>query len=132
MRRDFSLPEQDVEYLDASGYTWEAIRENNLSWVLIHDFNLPSGYNVTNATAALRIDNGYPTSQIDMVYFFPHLHRADGKSINALVMQSIDGKQYQRWSRHRTSNNPWRRELDDISTHLSLVTNWLEREFKLR
>jgi len=132
MRREFNLPEQDTEFLEASGYDWEAIRVNNASWVLIHDFNIPEGYTTNKVTAALRIDNGYPTSQIDMVYFSPHLHRADGKTINALAMQSIDGKQYQRWSRHRTPANPWRRELDDISTHLSLITYWLEREFKLR
>ncbi len=131
MRREFSLPEGDSEFLDAGGYAWETIKSNG-NWLLLHNFPVPDGYTLKESSIALRIDAGYPTAQIDMVYFFPQLQRADGKPINALSVHPVDGKQWQRWSRHRTPTNPWRAEVDDISTHVSLVRHWLEREFQIR
>jgi hypothetical protein len=64
-----------------------------------------------------------------MAYFFPALSRLDGKAINAISFQPINGKTYQRWSRHRTGQNPWREGIDDLSTHLSLISFWFEQEF---
>lgn len=132
MRKQFHLPENDTEFLEASGYSWETVIETNHRWLLINDFPIISGYNHEKVMVALRIDPGYPSSQIDMVYFFPHIQRNDGKSIGALANQNFDGKQWQRWSRHRSRTNPWRPEVDDISTHLGLVKYWLEREFTIR
>ncbi|MBL7889723.1 MAG: hypothetical protein JNL24_09225 [Bacteroidia bacterium] len=131
MQRQFHLPEADTEYLDSLGFQWETIQSGG-NWVLIHRYPLPAGYTVPEVSVALRIDPGYPSSQIDMAYFSPHVCRADGKPIGALAPQDIGGVQYQRWSRHRTPANPWRPELDNISTHLLLVNHWLEREFQLR
>ena len=88
MRRDFHLPEQDVEYLEASGYAWETIKQNG-NWVIIYDYPVPSGYNYNKVAAALRIDSGYPVAQVDMVYFKPHLSRLDNKPIRALALQNI-------------------------------------------
>ena len=120
-----------MEFLSQSGRRWETIRDAG-EWVIISDYPLPPGYNVSHATVALKIEGGYPVTQIDMVYFDPPLGRQDGKPIGALSPQPISGRQFQRWSRHRTGENPWRPGVDDISTHLSLVDFWLEREFKLR
>ncbi len=54
----------------------------------------------------------------------------DGKAIGATGnCQLIDGRQFQRWSRHRTPGNPWRSGVDDIEAHIILVKHWLEREF---
>ena len=131
MRREFILPEEDVEYLDATGLSWETVASNG-NWVVIHNLPVPDGYNVKETSVALRIDAGYPTSQIDMAYFYPHLSRQDGKPIGALAMINFDGKHWQRWSRHRTPSNPWRPEVDNIGTHMLLVSHWLEREFNLR
>ena len=131
MRREFNLSEQDLEFLDSSDYSWETINLQG-NWVLIHQYPIPKGYNHSETSLALRLDSGYPNVQIDMVYFFPHLSRIDGKIIGAISTQLIDGKQWQRWSRHRTKVNPWRPEIDCIATHLGLVLHWLEREFKLR
>lgn len=132
MRRDFALTEQDVDFLDASGYQWETIRDGNINWVLIHGFPVPEGYNINSTSAALKIDPGYPVAQIDMVYFDPPLQLVNkNRQPGALANQPIVGKNWQRWSRHRTGQNPWRPGLDDISTHLLLVENWLERELNL-
>lgn len=130
MRRQFLLPEADVDYLNACGLQWETIIEGSWRWLLLHDFHIPDGYNVTSATAAVSITAGYPDAQLDMVYFYPPLAREDGRVIGALSTQTIGGRSFQRWSRHRTGANPWRPGEDDLSAHLTLVQHWLEREFK--
>lgn len=129
MRRQFDLPEADVDHLTARGLPWETLAEGKARWLLIHDFPVPAGYNHTRVQLGLRIEPAYPDAQIDMAYFFPALRRADGRAIGALSNQTIDGRQFQRWSRHRTGNNPWRPGEDDLSTHLLLVEDWLRREF---
>ncbi len=128
-RTDFLMPEADKEYLAASGFNWETVQEGSNQWLIVRDFPVPSGYNADKVDVALMIPPGYPTAQIDMAYFHPPLVRTDGRGINALSQQSIEGKNYQRWSRHRTGQNPWRPDVDDVSTHISLVSHWLEREF---
>jgi hypothetical protein len=128
MRRDFSLIEEDLDFLTNLGLPWEAVRCTSGNWVVINDFPVPAGYNVTTATVALKIDAGYPVSQIDMAYFLPHLVLQSGTAIAAVTPTQIDGKNWQRWSRHRTGENPWRPGLDNISTHIQMVNFWLERE----
>lgn len=76
----------------------------------------------------LRIESGYPEAQIDMAYFYPDLRRSDGTALKAIASDSFDGKQWQRWSRHRTPQNPWRPGIDNVSTHLSAVQSWLKLE----
>jgi hypothetical protein len=65
-----------------------------------------------------------------MVYVYPPMARADGRGIGALTGMIIDGRPYQRWSRHRTNENPWRPGVDDIAAHLALVEEWFAREFR--
>jgi hypothetical protein len=129
-RREFELPPGDVEFLDSQCPGWEGIRSGSANWLLVGQLVLPAGYRVATAQVALRIEPGYPDTQIDMAYFFPPLQRQDGKSIPATEStETIDGRTFQRWSRHRTAANPWRPGIDDISTHLAQVQHWLIREF---
>ncbi len=130
MRRLFQLPEADEIHLDAVGLPWETIIEGGARWLLIHGRLLPAGYSPQVVAEAHRLDPGYPDIQLDMVYFHPALVRADGKAIGAVCPQSLDGKVWQRWSRHRSPQNPWRPGVDDLSGHLLLVQQWLERELR--
>jgi hypothetical protein len=132
MRRDFPVDPQDVDYLDAKGYKWEAVNDRSNLWILIHDFPIPEGYNVRSATAAIHIPSlDYLRMGLDMVYFYPSLHRLDGVRIPATeATMDITGLSYQRWSRHRTAEAPWEVGNDSLITHLLLVENWLKREFK--
>jgi hypothetical protein len=132
MRRQFSLPEADETFLESLGIPWETLIENSARWLLLHGFPVPAGYNHARVMVAIRIETGYPEAQLDMIYFYPPLDRLDGVAIGALSTQPLDGKVFQRWSRHRTVSNPWRPGEDDISTHLALASDWLEREFRLR
>lgn len=133
LRQDFRLPAPDEEYLNGVGLPWEAIKEaanqTTSQWLLIHEWKLPPGYNFETSSLALLIPPNYSDSQIDMVYFRQHLARRDGRGIGALSTQTIAGATWQRWSRHRTGDNPWRIGIDDIASHLSLVQDWLSREF---
>jgi Prokaryotic E2 family E len=128
-RRDFKLPSSDVEYLNGLGLSWETVLDGKSRWLLIHNWQLPAGYNHATTSVALLIPDNYSDSQIDMVYFKPHLARTDTKGINALSTETISGEVWQRWSRHRTVQNPWRPGSDDIASHLGLVDEWLRREF---
>jgi hypothetical protein len=129
LRKQFSLPEEDMEYLEALNIDFETIIEGNNRWLIIQKFSVPEGYNVVETQAAIKIENGYPVAQLDMIYFNPALTRKDNKPIKAITNMVIDGRNFQRWSRHRTPQNPWRSGVDDISTHISLANFWLEREF---
>lgn len=126
----FRMPEADREFLDTLGKRWEPIKEGATRNLVIHEWEIPPGYNTNLVTLLLEIPDNYPDTQIDMAYFSPALSRLDGKPIGQLALMQKLGKDFQRWSRHRTSTNPWRVGIDDISTHLSLVDDWLRREFK--
>lgn len=128
LRREFQLPAVDERYLDSIGLAWETVRDGGLLWLLIHEWKIVAGYNVRSVRIALQIPGGYSDNQIDMVYFCPALERADRRPIATICSQPICGEVYQRWSRHRTAANPWRPGVDDISTHLTLVDEWLRRE----
>tara|TARA_R110002096_G_scaffold312051_1_gene506319 strand:- start:3305 stop:3703 length:399 start_codon:yes stop_codon:yes gene_type:complete len=132
MKKEFILPEEDMEFLNEYNSTWEAIIELRHKWLILNDYPVPEGYNIKSTVLALRIDAGYPNSQIDMVYFKPALIRVDGKPIKALANQPLLGTVFQRWSRHRTPLNPWRPGIDNLETHLLLVNNWMQREFQIR
>lgn len=128
MRRQFQLPESDELYLKVLGLDWETVIEAQVRWLLVHDRPVPSGYNHAKVLTALIIPPGYPDAQLDMVYFFPQLVRADGGRIGGLSSRTFDGKNWQQWSRHRTPQNPWRPGEDDITGHFILVDHWLRRE----
>jgi hypothetical protein len=127
MRRQFHLPEHDAQALDAAGHAWETILDGGSQWVVIRGRPVPVGYTVGAADVALMLTPGYPDAQIDMAYFYPALVPLDGRAIAALTPHNLDGRAWQRWSRHRTGANPWRPGEDDIASHLVLVDHWLLR-----
>lgn len=130
MRRDFELLADDAAFLEECGYTWETAIDRS-QWVLLNDFPLPDGYTQEHVITAVRLESGYPDAQLDMVYFHPAVIRRDGQAIAATNnTQAIDGRQFQRWSRHRTAQNPWIAGQDSLATHIMLIEDWLEREFE--
>jgi len=130
LRRDFELLPEDWQFLEEYGHPWETIVDGS-QWVLIHEFPTHEGYNHLKVTAAIRMETGYPNTELNMVYFNPPLARKDGRKIGATeAVQAIDGKNYQRWSRHRTQKNPWKIGRDGLGTHVILVEDWLQREFE--
>ncbi|NVN97363.1 hypothetical protein HXX01_04000 [Candidatus Nomurabacteria bacterium] len=131
-RRDFILLDEDEAYLENLNLTWETVNVSGGLWVFVHNYPLPDGYNLDKALLGVRMSPGYPTAQLDMVYFFPALSRKDSQAVGGLSMTQMDGKNFQQWSRHRTSINPWRPEIDNLSTHIPLADAWLKLEFEKR
>lgn len=133
-RREFDVPEDDLDFLENRlGLDWEAVlveKPEKVRRIVVQRHPVPDGYNVTEVDLNLRIEAGYPDAQIDMVYFFPALSLKSGRQIRQLADDAFDGKTWQRWSRHRTDQNPWVSGLDNIERHLLLVREWLERELK--
>jgi hypothetical protein len=131
-RRQFDLPEEDRDFLDSRlGFEWEAVREADARRLVVLKYNVADGYNVPEADLFLRLEAGYPDSQIDMVFFYPALSLKNGKRIGATDgCQQFDGRPWQQWSRHRTPENPWVPGVDNIERHLLLVGEWLERELR--
>ena len=124
------MTEEARQFLDGRGLPWEAVTEGRVCWLVIHGYPLPAGYTAQTASLALQLPESYPATQIDMAYFHPHLARRDGVAIGQLSLHGFDGKQWQQWSRHRTPANPWRPDSDNVETHLLLVDEWLDREFR--
>lgn len=123
-RRCFFLPADDSEYLDNAFPLWEAIDGN---WVLLPEFSVCPGYTVDCVTVAIKIPTSYPATQLDMAYFFPPIIRVDGRAIPATnCMEAIDGKHFQRWSRHYKPNS-WKPDEDCIATHVMAIRDWLLR-----
>jgi len=131
LRRQFDLPEEDRTFLDEYGCQWETIIDGS-HWVLLHGFpTRHAGYNHQTVTAAIRIETGYPKAALNMVYFYPSLARNDGRSISKTeAAQAIDGKTFQRWSRHYTNKNPWVIDEHNLGTHVWTIEDWLMREFE--
>ena len=122
MRREFALPEDDLEFLENLGLQWESIRDGSGQWLLLHEFPFPEGYIVDNGSVAVSITPGYPSAQLDMAYFHPALSRKDGQALRQTqVTLQIDGKQWQRWSRHYG----WVPGQHNLGNHILLVKHWL-------
>ncbi len=123
-RRKFVLSPDDTEYLDNAFPGWEAIDGR---WILLHDFPIRQGFTVEKVTAAIKIPATYPVTRLDMVYFSPAVLRADGKPIGATqYSETIDGKPFQRWSRHYAPGE-WQPNEDNLATHVMAIRDWLDR-----
>lgn len=124
MRRQFPLSADDQEYLDNTFLDWETIEGR---WVLLHNFPIRSGFTVQKVTAAIQIPSAYPATPLDMVFFHPAVLRSDGTAIRATqCTQVIDGKEFQRWSRHYRPGT-WHPNEDNLATHVLAIHDWLDR-----
>jgi hypothetical protein len=128
-RRAFTLLPTDHLYLDRLDSRWETVQVDQRRWLLIHDYVLPAEFTPQSCTLALEIPPSYPASQIDMFYFAPWVARRDGVEIPSIqIRATIEGVEYQGWSRHRNGSAPWDVNTDNISTHLVLVESCLAKE----
>ena len=124
LRRNFLLSSDDMEYLDNAFPEWEAIDGR---WILLHNFPVRPGFTVQSVTAAIQIPSGYPQTKLDMAYFHPAVLRADGRPIRATeCIVTVDGKPFQRWSRHYRPGE-WQPNEDNIATHVMAIQDWLDR-----
>ena len=129
VRHQFTLSAEDTAFLESLGLLWETLRHANRLWVIIYGLPLPKGFQIPMADVAIEIAAGYPTSQLDMAYLNPALQRLDGRQIACVdAIEQVDGKGWQRWSRHRIGASVWKPGLDNLESHFTYVQDWLSRE----
>lgn len=125
-RRAFNLPEEDVEFLNSLGRMWETVKDAEVRWLLLHDYPIPTGFNVGSVKLAIKVEGGYPPAKLDMAYFQPGLSKVSGTAIPNLSPVTICGESYQQWSRHYQ----WREGIDDLAVHYRRIEQWLLDELK--
>ena len=70
-RRDFALPQEDLEWLNNAPGRFELVAEGSILRVVLYGFRVPPGYHQRQVDINVRIEPGYPDTQIDMVYVHP-------------------------------------------------------------
>lgn len=128
-RREFTLSAADITFLDGLQLHWETLSRGGRLWVVIYGIPLPAGFHIIKVDVAIEIAAGYPTSQLDMAYFHPPLQLSGGQSVrSAEAIEQIDGKAWQRWSRHRIGKSVWLPGVDNLEKHFAYMQDWLMRE----
>ena len=118
----FSLLPKDDEGLDQRGLITRRVIENGRRWLIADAFPVPPGLSPDTVALALEIPSSYPRAEIDMFYCHPAIRRNDGNQIpQTQVTEIIEGKEFQRWSRHRGERSRWDPTSDSVLTHLALV-----------
>ena len=135
------LPEEDQEFLDASGIKYELLTEkmpdgNDRRGVLFPGFSFGGnlrtqgndGLSVCDSCDVLvLVPDGYATTKLDSFYTLPRLKRPDGSDPqNATGDTSLFQKTWQFWSRH-LGDNDWRVGIDGLRTYLSYIRVELRR-----
>lgn len=127
LRRDFSLLQSDVDFLDGAGFQWQTINDGQ-RWLIVENYSLPGGYNVPVCRLAVDMPEGYPSAQLDMFYCEPPLTANGAAPAQTEHREPICGTSFQRWSRHRAADNEWDPARDNLGTHFALIELSLGRE----
>jgi hypothetical protein len=126
------LREVDTQYLTERGYRFSTYTEGGLTLLVIHDYELPQGYNPETVELLIQIPDDYPDAALDMWWVFPHVTFAQNGNapINADVRQAFAGftsepdRQWQRFSRHPQ----WRLGVDDLRSYLASLRSTMGQE----
>lgn len=126
-RREFALLAKDEAHLERLGIVWETVLDGARRWLILPAYLLPAGYTEAIVDVAIEVPSAYPGAQLDMFYCHPSLALTSGKLIpQTQHAETILGKTYQRWSRHRE----WDCTKDSLATHLALIDESLSREIE--
>lgn len=119
------LPEADIAFLERSGIPYRVFEEGGMLNVELIDFPLPDGLNARTAHVLFRLSSSYPDTPPDMWWIIPHLTPVGGGQIPATgVLETIDGRSWQRWSRH-LDPAAWRSGIDGLESYVRLLRNEL-------
>ena len=119
------LPEPDAVYLERAGIQHRVFEEGGMLNVELLGFPLPTGLNAHHASVLFRLSPSYPDTPPDMWWIIPHLTAVGGGQIPATeVIETIDGRSWQRWSRH-LDPTAWRSGIDGLESYVRLLRNEL-------
>lgn len=119
------LPESDREYLERAGIAHRVFEEGGMLNVELLEFSVPDGLNARHVNVLFRLSPSYPDTPPDMWWIIPHLTPVGGGAIPATeVIETIDGRSWQRWSRH-LDPAVWRSGIDGLESYVRLLRNEL-------
>ena len=119
------LPEPDIAFLEHAGIPHRVFEEGGMLNVELLEFTLPDGLNAGRANVLFRLSPSYPDTPPDMWWVIPHLTPVGGGQIPATeVIETIDGRSWQRWSRH-LDPSLWRSGIDGLESYVRLLRNEL-------
>lgn len=125
----FEVLPKDDEYLKQVFGDFRTIIDQGRRWLVVENYELPDGYSHKQVTLAIEIPSLYPQAEIDMFYTCPRIYLPNGVTPSCTeIEQTIEGKSYQRWSRHRSHVSQWNPVIDSVVTHFSLIEESLLRE----
>jgi len=129
-RRDFYLPEEDVQFLDALSLKWETLQEGNARGVILYGFLMPQSFQPEKLNLKIKIPQDYTSgAALDMFFTDVQVTRTNGKGIERQTESAIfDGKKWWQWSRHYPKNTKWRPGINTLITHISYVQHILDEE----
>ena len=126
------LGTDDIEYLNASSYSWKLVPfpfagpPGGAGHALIlTGYRLPAVFRPAVVDLMIRIPMFYPAAGLDMFNTYPAVTRADARPLQALSLFSFEGQSWQQWSRHRPPGCPWNPATDCLATHMALVESAL-------
>jgi hypothetical protein len=115
------LPEEDEEYLNRKGYSWELLSDGGGGYLVIKDYEVAAErFDHIKTDLMIRIPTQYNVAGLDMFYVDPPLqYRAGGYPPAANTFETHAGRTWQRFSRHLP--NPWRAGIDRLPSFLPLI-----------
>jgi hypothetical protein len=120
------LAEDDAHFLDEKGWSFAVQSEGDLINLVISNYELPSGYNVTHTDLLLRLPAGFPDARPDMFWLSPAVAYQDGQIPSGSEQREDHlGRNWQRWSRH-LGDRDWRPGIDTLQSYLRFVRTNLE------
>lgn len=121
------LAERDAAYL-AERWPGHELREDGGGVaVILPGFELPAGFAPRVVSMLIRLPFGFPDSQPDMFWVFPHVALHGHAPAAANVIEQMHGCVWQRFSRH-LPGGVWRAGIDDLRRYVALITTMLDRE----
>lgn len=121
------LLEEDEEFLNSKGYSWELLpNEKAGQCLVVHGFAVNADlYDRTTIELMVCIPATYNNAALDNFYVDPHLRLKSGEYPNAAAhMESHADKTWQRFSRH--FHGRWRAGIDTLRSIWPHITGELQ------
>ncbi len=120
------LAEDDTNFLQSRGLTFRTHAEGEVVNLVISDYGLPPGYDVTHADLLIRLPNGFPDARPDMFWLSPAVaYQAGAMPPGSEQREVYVERTWQRWSRHLNEND-WRPGIDNLQSYLRFVRTNLQ------
>jgi hypothetical protein len=120
------VPEEDWDFLAASGYDFTIDRVGQQIHVVVRNFPLPR-YKPQSADLLIIVPPGYPNAKLDMFWTFPDVSLPNGGiPLKADVHEQHGGRNWQRWCRH-IADGAWRPGIDNLRSYMTTVKTELAK-----